>query len=238
MVNVFFSSPAPFSASVCGSDCFTGQSPCTRLARRAQKVQGPGMLRKGGKATGGRRVRRGFRQELAPVDGIGVDVPIQKTRWPNSGTQQPAKHNIHLSILHKSCLYTFLWDWFCGQHRNKQQEWPWLEKISETVLRCNIPVYRIRSGCKKNAFDRGDAPNPTCDCHHSPCIACIPTIYVIALEQTKCHPPHSTYHVLHSAFVYSQSYTTSSRASRGRKFQGDKISNKKNILAVKCARGD
>ena len=54
----------------------TGQSPGTRLARRARraKVQGPGMLWKGGEATGGRRVRRGFRQELAPVDGVGVDV--------------------------------------------------------------------------------------------------------------------------------------------------------------------
>ena len=57
----FFFSSAPFSVSVCGcSDCFTGQSPGTRLARRA-KVQGPGMLRQGGEATGGRRVRRGFR---------------------------------------------------------------------------------------------------------------------------------------------------------------------------------
>ena len=36
--------------------------------------QGPGMLRKGGEVTGGRRMRRGFREELAPVDGIGVDV--------------------------------------------------------------------------------------------------------------------------------------------------------------------
>ena len=32
------------------------------------------MLRQGGEATGGRRVWRGFRQELAPVGGIGVDV--------------------------------------------------------------------------------------------------------------------------------------------------------------------
>ena len=32
------------------------------------------MLRQGGEATGGRKVRRGFRQELAPVGGIGVDV--------------------------------------------------------------------------------------------------------------------------------------------------------------------
>ena len=70
-----------------------------------------------------------------------------------------------------------------------------------------------------------DAPNPKCDWQYSQRIACIPTIYVIALEQTKCHPPHSTYHVLHSAFIYSRSYTTSSRASRGRKYQGDRISN-------------
>ena len=27
--------------------------------------------------------------------------PIHVTRWPNNGTQQPAKHNIHL---HKTCL--------------------------------------------------------------------------------------------------------------------------------------
>ena len=31
-------------------------------------------LGSGGEATGGRTVRRSFRQELAPVDGIGVDV--------------------------------------------------------------------------------------------------------------------------------------------------------------------
>ena len=45
--HTFFFPSAPFSASVCGSDCLTGQSPGTRRARRA-KVQGPGMLRQGG----------------------------------------------------------------------------------------------------------------------------------------------------------------------------------------------
>ena len=39
-----------------------------------QKARAQVCLGRGGKATGGRRVRRGFRQELAPVDGIGVDV--------------------------------------------------------------------------------------------------------------------------------------------------------------------
>ena len=70
----FFFPPHLFPRlSVALHDCFTGQSPGARLARRA-KVQGPGKLRQGGEATGGRRVWRGFRQELAPVDGIGVDV--------------------------------------------------------------------------------------------------------------------------------------------------------------------
>ena len=74
---VFFFPPHLFPRlSVALHDCFTGQSPGARLARRARraKVQGPGKLRQGGEATGGRRVWRGFRQELAPVDGIGVDV--------------------------------------------------------------------------------------------------------------------------------------------------------------------
>ena len=39
-----------------------------------QKSRAQVCLGRGGEATGGRRVRRGFRQELAPVDGIGVDV--------------------------------------------------------------------------------------------------------------------------------------------------------------------
>ena len=39
-----------------------------------QKSRAQVSLGRGGEATGGRRVWRGFRQELAPVDGIGVDV--------------------------------------------------------------------------------------------------------------------------------------------------------------------
>ena len=39
-----------------------------------QKSRAQVCLGRGGEATGGRRVWRGFRQELAPVDGIGVDV--------------------------------------------------------------------------------------------------------------------------------------------------------------------
>ena len=39
-----------------------------------QKSRAQVCLGRGGEATGGRRVWRGFRQELAPVGGIGVDV--------------------------------------------------------------------------------------------------------------------------------------------------------------------
>ena len=39
-----------------------------------QKSRAQVNLGRGGEVTGGRRVWRGFRQELAPVDGIGVDV--------------------------------------------------------------------------------------------------------------------------------------------------------------------
>ena len=39
-----------------------------------QKSRAQVCLGRGGKATGGRRVRRGCRQELAPVDGTGVGV--------------------------------------------------------------------------------------------------------------------------------------------------------------------
>ena len=39
-----------------------------------QKSRAQVCLGRGGEVTGGRRVRRGFRQELAPVGGIGVDV--------------------------------------------------------------------------------------------------------------------------------------------------------------------
>ena len=72
----FFLLPFFFPASVCGSHCFTGQSAGTRLARRArkEKSRAQGCVRRWGKSTGGMRVRRGFRQELAPVGGIGVNV--------------------------------------------------------------------------------------------------------------------------------------------------------------------
>ena len=67
--------------------------------------------------------------------------PIHVTRWPNNGTQQPAKHNIHLTQI----LFV---DLSVGSTETSNRSDHGV-KIPETVLHCNIPVYQIWSVCKK-----------------------------------------------------------------------------------------
>ena len=60
-------------SSVCGSDCFTGSLEADDR-HEGQKSRARVCLGRSGISTGRRRVWRGFRQELAPVEKIGVNV--------------------------------------------------------------------------------------------------------------------------------------------------------------------
>ena len=66
---------------------------------------------------------------------------IHVTRWPNNGTQQPAKHNIHLAQI----LFV---DLSAGSTETSNRSDHGVKK-AETVLHCNISVYQIWSVCKE-----------------------------------------------------------------------------------------
>ena len=68
---------------------------------------------------------------------------IHVTRWPNNGTQQPAKHNVHLARI----LFVHL---SVGSTETSNRS-DYGFKIHETVLHCNIHVYQIWSVCKKRS---------------------------------------------------------------------------------------
>ena len=68
--------------------------------------------------------------------------PIHVTRWPNNGTQQPAKHNVHLTQI--------LFVYFCVGSTETSNRIDHGVEIPEAVSHCNIPVYQVWPVCKEN----------------------------------------------------------------------------------------